>query len=205
MLPFLHLLPDKFARRLVRRYREIDGFLSETEAAALFRCANQLSSSAIAVEIGSWKGKSTYCIARGLRGAARLQVVDPFDAAGEPGSAETYARERRDRPLREQFEVNIAPVADRIDIHQGYSSAFTERFPRIDLLLIDGDHSIAGSRFDFEHYAAKIPSGGFLIFHDYYPDRPELGPTWTIQNLVKPSDLYREYRIADSLWIGRKL
>lgn len=204
MFPAAHLLPAKLIRRLVRPYRAIEGFLTEAEAVALFRGANRSGTGATVVEIGSWKGKSTYCLARGLRTAGRIHAIDPFDASGEPGSAETYARERRALPLREQFEANIASVRDRIDVHQGYSREFVAAFASIDFLLIDGDHSVAGTRFDFESFGPKIRTGGWLAFHDYYPDRPELGPTWVIENLVGPSGRYREIARADSLWIGRK-
>ena len=204
MIPYLHLLPAKLIRRLIRPYRAIEGFLTEGEAVALFRCANRVRAGATLVEIGSWKGKSTFCLARGLRAGGRLHVVDPFDAFGEPGSAETYARERRERPLRAQFEDNVKAVHDRIEIHQGYSREFVGLFPVIDLLMIDGDHSIEGARFDFENFSGKIRSGGLIAFHDYYPERPELGPTWVIENLVKTGGQFREFLRADSLWVGQK-
>ncbi len=204
MLPHLHRLPAKLIRRIVRPYRSIGGFLSENEATECFRCANRLPARATAVEIGSWKGKSTYCLARGLHSGGHLHAIDPFDAAGEPDSAEIYARERLDRPLREQFEENTAPLADRVSVHQGYSQTFVGKFPSIHFLLIDGDHSINGARFDFENFAPRIVSGGWLAFHDYYPERLDLGPTWVVDNLVKPAGLFREFTRADSLWVGQK-
>ncbi len=204
MLPHIHHLPAKLIRRLIRPYRAIGGFLTEDEAAECFRCTNRLPARATAVEIGSWKGKSTFCLARGLRSGGHLHAIDPFDAAGEPGSAETYARQRAEHPLRTQFEENIASVAARITIHQGLASAYVDLFPRIDFLLIDGDHSVAGARFDFENFGPKIAPGGYVAFHDYYPDRAELGPTWVIDNLVKSGGQFREFARADSLWVGRK-
>lgn len=205
MLPHIHRLPAKLIRRLVHPFRAIDGFLSEGEAAECFRCTNRLPARATAVEIGSWKGKSTYCLARGLHSGGRLHVIDPFDAAGEPASAGVYARERLDRPLREQFVENTAPLAGRISIHQGYSREFVGQFPVIHFLLIDGDHSVDGARFDFEMFSPQIVPGGWLAFHDYYPERPDLGPTWVIDKLVKSGGQFSEFTRADSLWVGRKL
>ncbi|MEL6755761.1 MAG: FkbM family methyltransferase [Pseudomonadota bacterium] len=44
-----------------------------------------------------------------------------------------------------------------------------------DLLIIDGDHSYAGVKTDFENYARNVKLGGFIIFDDYAsPDRPEV-------------------------------
>jgi hypothetical protein len=204
MIPYAHLLPDKAIRRLVRRYRPIDGFLTEGEAVALFRLANRTGRGTTVVEIGSWKGKSTYCLARGLQ-TGRLHAIDPFDASGEPGSAETYAQQRGDRPLRYEFEHNLGVLLDRVVIHQGFSREFITAFAAIDLLLIDGDHSVAGCRFDFENFGPKIVRGGYVVFHDYYPDRSDLGPTWVIENLVKPGGQFEEFLRADSLWVGRKI
>lgn len=205
MVPLAHLLPARGVRYLIRHHHNIEGFLTATESVALFRAANRARPDSVAVEIGSWKGKSSYCIARGLRRGGRLHVIDPFDAAGEAASALVYASQHGTTPLQQQFEHNVAPLADRIVIHAGYSQAFVGQFPTIDLLMIDGDHSIDGARFDFEKYAPFVVSGGCVMFHDYYPERPDLGPTWVIDQLVKPSGAYREVEKADSLWIGRKI
>lgn len=40
----------------------------------------------------------------------------------------------------------------------------------IDLLFIDGDHSLAGVRADFELYAPLVRPGGLIAFHDIVPD-----------------------------------
>ena len=36
-----------------------------------------------------------------------------------------------------------------------------------DVLVIDGDHSFEGVKYDFENYLAVLNSGGFVIFDDY--------------------------------------
>ena len=46
---------------------------------------------------------------------------------------------------------------------------------KYDLLIIDGDHSYAGVKTDFENYARNVKLGGFIIFDDYAsPDWPEV-------------------------------
>jgi predicted O-methyltransferase YrrM len=204
MAPFLYVFPQKLIRRLIRPHREIEGYLTEHEAVALFCISNRLPRRSTVVEIGSWKGKSTFCLARGLRAGGIIHAVDPFDASGEPGSVDTYARERSSRPLREQFEENIASVRARVEIHQGNSREFVDSFPTIDLLFLDGDHSIEGVRFDFDNFGPRIPSGGWIAFHDYYPEHSERGPTWVVENLVRPSGQFREYPRAGSLWVAQR-
>jgi predicted O-methyltransferase YrrM len=41
---------------------------------------------------------------------------------------------------------------------------------RLDFLFIDGDHSAAGSRQDFDDYAPFVRPGGLIAFHDIRPD-----------------------------------
>jgi predicted O-methyltransferase YrrM len=204
MIRLPEFVPDKVVRALIRRHLTIGGFLSSAEGTLLFRLANRLPAGAVVVEIGSWKGKSTWCLARGLR-SGRLHAIDPFDASGEPGSKEVYAENRAERPLREQFDANLAPLADKITVHQGFSQQFVETFPVIDLLLIDGDHSREGAEFDFTHYAPKLRPGGWVAFHDYYPHRPDFGVTWVIENLVQRDPRFREFARADSLWVAQRV
>jgi hypothetical protein len=64
--------------RLIVRFKilpfySIEGWLKIEEAAALYRLARRLPPDSTIVEIGSWKGKSTYCLARGLRKGQALK------------------------------------------------------------------------------------------------------------------------------------
>lgn len=204
MIRIPDFVPDKVIRALIRRHLGIDGFLSSAEGTLLFRLANQLPPDAVVVEIGSWKGKSTWCLARGLR-SGQVHAIDPFDASGEPGSQEVYHQNKADLPLRAQFEANLAPLADKVVVHQAFSHATVDRFPAIDLLMIDGDHSREGAEFDFQQYAPKVRPGGFVAFHDYYPHRPDFGVTWVIENRVKADSRFREHARADSLWATRRV
>jgi len=49
--------------------------------------------------------------------------------------------------------------------------------PRIDILFVDGDHSFAGCRADFDRYHDLVAPGGIVVFHDTAPfpaDQAEL-------------------------------
>jgi predicted O-methyltransferase YrrM len=41
---------------------------------------------------------------------------------------------------------------------------------KLDFLFIDGDHSFAGVKSDFEMYSPLVRSGGIVAFHDIVPD-----------------------------------
>jgi predicted O-methyltransferase YrrM len=199
------------AKRILRKidsFRKIDGWLSDQEALGLYQAARSLRRGATIVEIGSWQGKSTYCLAMGLRSGA-LHAIDPFNAdSGEDTDSEgAYKEKKGNRDLLAQFKQNMQErnVLNKIVVRQGYSQQFHQAFDTIDLLFIDGDHSINGCSLDFELYAPKVPAGGLIAFHDYYADRPELGPTYVIKNSVLPSPQFRFYRQYDSLWIAQKI
>lgn len=185
---------------------DIQGWLSVGEAVELYRTTRKLLRPALVVEIGCWKGKSTYCIARGLADG-RLVVIDPFDSSGEPGSAEAYQMTKGDRPLLDQFHENMnrLGVAGKIETWTGYSNDFAGRLAGIDFLFIDGNHSVLGCDADFRNYAPAVKPGGFIAFHDYDPERKDLGPTWVIENRVFLSRDWRQVAIADRLWVGQKV
>jgi predicted O-methyltransferase YrrM len=195
-----------FIRSKIRPYKDIEGWLSEREAMALYRYASLLPAGSTVVEIGSWKGKSTFCLARGLRNG-KVVAIDPFDASGENGSAEIYHKQKGTAPLVDQFKskMNELNVLDKITIRQGFSPEFVGQCPRIDLLFIDGDHSKEACLFDFENYAPAVQRGGYLAFHDFDAERKELGPTWVVENRVIPSKQYKFVDLVDSLWVGRKI
>jgi predicted O-methyltransferase YrrM len=194
----------------VRRYARIEGFLSRVEALALYRFASSLPPSAVCCEIGSWKGKSTYCLALGIlkrKNGSKLIAIDPFDAAGDPDSAERYRQQQGMTPLLEQFVINMEKlrVIDVVEIHPGCSAQHAASVPALDLLFIDGDHSVEGCTSDYDLYAGKIKPGGYLLLHDYHSSRKELGPVHVIETKVLPSLEYEFLGTFDSLWVARKL
>ena len=190
----------------LEHYQTIEGWLTPIEANGLHEISSMLPKESVVLEIGSWKGKSTWCIAQGLK-KGTIHCIDPFNAAGEEGSKEIYEKTKGNSSLFEQFQNNMKGISEKVKIttHKGYSSDFVSAIPNIDFLFIDGDHSIEGCRFDYENFENEVKAGGFLAFHDYYPDRPELGSTWVIENLVKQNKNYIHYNDFDSLSVFKKI
>jgi predicted O-methyltransferase YrrM len=194
--------------KVLGNYQTIDGWLTKQEAWGLFITALKVPSNSIVVEIGSWQGKSTYCLARGLR-SGKIYAIDPFnaDAGFDEGSAVNYKESQGNNNLLNKFIGNMTrlKVIDKIKPMPGYSYDFADQFAKINFLFIDGDHSIKGCQQDFEMYAPKVAVGGYIAFHDYYADRDELGPTYVIKNLVLKSNEFVFYGQYDSLWIAKKI
>jgi predicted O-methyltransferase YrrM len=199
-------LQNELTLSKIKRYEKIEGFLAPLEAITLYRLASLLTPSSTVVEIGSWKGKSTYCLAQGLKNG-KVIAIDPFNAFGEDGSNILYENLKGQKELINQFkeEMQRAKVMKKIEIFCGYSHEFVGKIPKIDLLFIDGDHSKEGCSFDFVHYSPFINPGGYIALHDYYQSRKDLGPTWVVENKILPYKEYEFIELAGSLWIGRKL
>jgi len=192
-------------RSRISPYKEIEGWLTEREAMTLYHFASLLPPNSTIVEIGSWKGKSTFCLAQGLR-SGRILAIDPFDASGEQGSGELYREQKGLSPLIDQFRNKMAElrVLEKIEVRKGFSSDFVGKCGEIDLLFIDGDHSQEACLFDFENYAPALRPGAYLAFHDYDATRKDLGPTWVIENRVVPSKQYKFVNLFDSLWVCQR-
>jgi predicted O-methyltransferase YrrM len=195
--------------RRVEPFHRLDGWLTDSEAIGLYKMAASLDKKAIIVEIGSWQGKSTYCLARGLKTGGRVYAIDPFngDAGQDVESRRIYEEQKAGKDLEQIFRQNMSAlhVMDKIVVKKGYSPDFTGQFPHINALFIDGDHSFEGCSNDFHLYADKIIPGGFLAFHDYYADRPESGPTRVIEELVIPDPRFQFYKLFHSLWTARRV
>src|SRR5690606_35850245 len=121
---------EKRTRRIlpiIEGFKSIQGWLMDQEAAHLYHYARKLSQGTdnTIVEIGSWKGKSTMCLAKGLRNGF-VFAIDPFNSAGEDGSKETYESHVGDENLMDTFLINMKnnDVEEKVKPLKGYSKDF---------------------------------------------------------------------------------
>ena len=200
------LVRRTLAQPRIAGFEEVRGWLLPEQAVDLYWLARSISRpGAVLVEIGSWKGRSTVCLAKGLR-HGQLFAIDPFDGSGEPGSREIYAADQGRDSLHEDFlgVLDRFGVRDRVTVLKGRSEEFVSRFAAIDGLFIDGDHSIEGCARDFNSYGPLVRPGGFVAFHDYDPAREDLGPTNVVHNLIPASGRFESRKAATGLWVGRR-
>ena len=191
-------------------YVSIDGWLTVDEAIALFELARSLPHERpLAVEIGCWQGKSSVCIASGLRGknAARLCCIDPFDASGDlPSSGEYAQRADGVGDLRTAFEQNLEAAGLRscVDVRQGFSheQAKAWREP-IDLLFVDGDHGHDAVLRDYEDWARHVRPGGFLAMHDVV-HAVHTGPRRVVDEVVLRDPRWVDAHYTDSMFVARR-
>lgn len=61
----------------------------------------------------------------------------------------------------------------------------------IDLLFIDGDHSIRGCMNDFALLYPHVSTGGYIVLHDIYPEHCGYeGPRYIIDHCIKKSSYF---------------
>lgn len=174
----------------MERMKEIDGWLSENEAFTLFLLASSLPAGAVVVEVGSFVGKSSVCIAGGLLAkGGELFCVDPFDST----DVEMYT-ERRDNQARgtlyNRFIENTYQYPNIQPIRSFSLDAARMRGPipdQIDMVFIDANHEYPSVVADIRAWVPLLRPGGILAMHDvYYPDdkfTPDHGPVRAVVNL----------------------
>lgn len=176
------------ADRAWERARGVPGFLGEAEFRALLMLAAAANAAASEpgsmVEIGSFKGKSTVGLATlaAERGWPPVVSIDPHTSPSptDPG-VHSY----------EDFLANLraAGVAEQVEIHRATSQQAARGWQRpISLLWIDGDHTWAGARSDFELFSPFLVPGGIVALHDTLHFFE--GPIRVFTDLILPSERF---------------
>jgi predicted O-methyltransferase YrrM len=145
--------------------RGIDGWLFEAETVLLYELAKQADPKGVIVEIGSWKGKSTVCMAKGAEAGrgAKIYAIDPHI-----GSEEHHVGGKTVWTF-DQFKANIKRmgVEDRITPIVKTSVAAAKDFDQpVSLIFIDGAHDFDSVKEDFLTWYPKVIEGGVIAFHD---------------------------------------
>lgn len=139
----------------------------------------------LVVEIGCFIGFSTLHFAEALRrqGFGKIISIDAFDWDVDNGQG---PQSRHQIALHYRQKANLDKVITYI---KGYSSDVYPQVEQsiqnsIDLLYIDGDHSINGVYQDFNTYYGDVKVGGYILLHDIYPEMcGEYGPRVLIDHL----------------------
>ncbi|MGZ4314903.1 MAG: class I SAM-dependent methyltransferase [Gaiellaceae bacterium] len=160
------------------------------EAAYLYRLVRELKPDT-AVEIGRYRGGSTFLIASAL-GTGTLHSYDIASRQGRSGA-------ELDRELL--AALDRFGLADRVRLYVADSRSAEPPGTPIDLLFIDGDHSEEGVRADLERWGPLLSHHGHVLMHDaaaapdfVRPDSP--GPARVAGEL---GDGYRRHAAAGSL------
>src|SRR3989338_2899505 len=160
-LPLQHHRPHaQFIHEVIERLAPSMRFLVSLETGCfLYDLARKGSGQGAIVEIGSYHGASTCCLAAGSKAANREKVyaVDP-------------QLMHRGQALEENLRT--AGVTAWVEVCRDFSQPAARRWPRdqkIRLLFIDGDHSYVGAKTDFLEWEPFVCKDGWIVFHDFSP------------------------------------
>jgi predicted O-methyltransferase YrrM len=135
-----------------------------------------------AVEIGVYEGASALVLVAGLPQGADLHLVDPFRAGAEwwepvderAAKAVVGRAARRRGGPRLNWHLTVSE-----EVASGWSSP-------VDLVFIDGDHSSAACRLDWDLWSPHVKPGGVVAFHAARGGEP--GPTAVVNELFGTGD-----------------
>ena len=152
----------------------IEGLLvSPDQERWLFKAARSLPDKAIIVEIGSFKGRSTCCLAYGCEGTGKkVYAIDTFD-----GNETDFYR----RDFFDEFRNNIEKtrLADYVIPIKGLSANVLKTWDKpIHLLFIDGSHKYEDVLEDFSGFFPHVVFGGIVAMHDVVETWPGPLKVW---------------------------
>lgn len=141
---------------------KVDGFLSFAEEKFLYESARACKEEGVIVEIGSFKGKSTIWLAKGALAGKKLKIyaVDPHISDLE------HTDKKSSFPI---FKENLkkASVTQMVTPIVAKSEDAVKKWDKaISFLWIDGDHSYAGAKKDFDLWSPFVIDGAVIAFHD---------------------------------------
>lgn len=160
-------------RRVWPLIDSVEGLLVEGQEKWLFSQARSLPDGANLVEIGSFKGRSTCCLAFGCCGTKkRVHAVDPFDRNVWESRQSNYFREFREN-------VERCGVSDYVEPMIGLSAEVAKDWNKpIHFLFIDGSHCYEDVLADFACFFPHVVPGGVIAFHDVCEGWPGVWRAW---------------------------
>jgi MMP 1-O-methyltransferase len=145
---------------------EVEGFISDEQGRILQDYACKMVPG-IAVEIGSYRGKSASYIASAMPKGSHLYCVDPWQDS-ESVREKQYRTERNFSLFVEN--INACGLAEKITPVRDFSyNAAKEWGKPISFLYIDGGHDYDEVVRDIEGFVPHVIPGGVVLFDDYSP------------------------------------
>jgi len=170
-------LPPNFnqhVENLTKLAAQIEGYLTPQEVRFLCLLGVFQTASGEVLEIGSFKGKSTVILAKSvqLSGEDKIIAVDPLSL---PSDTDPFVRDSS--LVVKDFKQNLKEqnVEHMVEFHQMLSQDLGAKWDRkLRLLWIDGDHTYAGAKLDFDMFSPFLSDGAIIAIHDVL--HPHKGP-----------------------------
>lgn len=166
--------------RLFELAEQVVGFMPSDEGRALYDAAMRYLHGGIAVEIGTYCGKSTVML--GAAAAATdsvLYTIDHHHGSEEHQAGWEFHDTTMVDPVSGRFDtlptfrrtLDAAGLDDTVVAVVGKSPIVARGWQSpLQLLFIDGGHSETAAQQDLEGWAKWVAAGGALVIHDVFPD-----------------------------------
>jgi MMP 1-O-methyltransferase len=194
---------------------EIKGFLEEREADCLHNLALSASKEGPCLEIGSYCGKSAIYIGSACKiNSSILFSIDHHCGSEEQQPGEAYFDpDLLDRETGEidtlrifrktitafNLEDTVIPVIGRSEIvGRAWQTALS-------FVFIDGSHAYESVLTDYQIWSKHLIAGGYLVFHDIFPDPAKGGQApYQVYQMALSSLLFEEIPMVESLGILKR-
>jgi hypothetical protein len=155
----------------------------------------------VLVEIGSWKGRSTICIAIGSKAGKKNKcyAIDPHTGSSE------HKIKGKDIWTFDEFKKNIKEynVEDLIiPIVKTSEEAAINFEDSVEFIFIDGAHEYDLVKLDFELWFPKLIDGGIIAFHD---TKIFGGPKKVVEDYIFKSKYFKGVNFVDSITFATKV
>ncbi len=202
--------------RLLDLAESINGFMPADEGRALFDAAIRHLDRGVAVEIGTYCGKSTVLLgAAAVATDSVLFTVDHHHGSEEHQPGWEFHDSTLVNPDTGRFDTlpTFRRTQDSMDLDDnvvavvGKSTVVSGNWGTpLQLLFIDGGHSEAAAQQDFDGWAKWVSVGGVLIIHDVFPDPNDGGrPPYHIYCRALDSGDFNEVGSLGSLRILERI
>ena len=201
---------------MLQRAVRAPGFMPTEEGTALHDATREYLGDGIAVEIGTYCGKSTIFLAAAARTTGGRVVTidhhrgseehqpgweyhDPTLVDAHTGRLDTLTSFRRTMADAGLEDSVVAVVGSSASIAAFWNTP-------VALLFIDGGHSQQAADADYEGWAPWVRLGGVLLIHDVFPDPRDGGrPPYNIYRRALRTGHFREISATGSLRVLQRI
>jgi predicted O-methyltransferase YrrM len=163
--------------------RDVQGWMTDAQAARLFAAARRVGRSGRIVEIGSYHGRSAIVLAHGAAPGVEIVAIDPH-AGNDRGPRQWTGTADEGETDHRAFTGNLerAGVAGRVRHVRRFSQDALDAVEGpLDVLYVDGAHAFRPASLDIERWGARLRLGGTLLIHDSFSS---VGVTLAIARLL---------------------
>lgn len=170
---------------------DIDGYMEENELKVIEELAKTVPAGGVIVEMGSFKGRSSYTWAKSCKPDVTVYCVDIFHVHNQPH--DSFYQEFLDNT---KDCDNIKTIKGTCPYEVEYNG------PPIDLFFLDAMHSNPHDIDAINHFLPFMKSGGIFCGHDYI-DSPDYDIVANVTELEQRLNQKVELFPGTSIWVLR--